>query len=488
MADSFNFFSDRPVDYGAQYRQAGYAGLGQGIAGGLEGIAANNQKAKDFKMKADLEQQMKIDDEERRSTKSLMDRWAEAFPGEAPPLSADGKTPNTTAMMGKLGYFERVGKPLQEEGGKLGVTRPVVNVPGQRPGEDAIDGDISPLTDPTTRPGTDAEFATAIEAKKSATKLADADAIRKAGIADATAAKGATSLETIKALQGEFPEVFGKIDTSTMTPEQAAGMLPQMQGQANALRLNQKDSMQKKNIEAMLQGRGLKPGTPEYDRQLSFGLRLNMLPNDAKHAAILTQDMVRAGIIAPDDYDEQQRQEALLLKNPDGKPFVLPHAAVADLTNENTLIRNLGGVQKQIAAFEQKYGQGAFDGYVGDVDNRTNKWTLRLGANPSEKDKEAGRIAQLFQGIYNADLKSTSGGAVTESEALRKAVEAGTLDSATFKNTLQGWKGARQTIFQNKQKALRGFTVPDGVFDLGEDSSTPSAPAKRPSLQSIFGK
>ena len=61
-----DFFSSAPLDYGAQYIAQGYQNLGNGIAGGLKGIAENNQQEKEMKMKAALAEQARIAEADRQ--------------------------------------------------------------------------------------------------------------------------------------------------------------------------------------------------------------------------------------------------------------------------------------------------------------------------------------------------------------------------------------------------------------------------------------
>lgn len=237
---------------------------------------------------------------------------------------------------------------------------------------------------------------------------------------------------------------------------------------------NQRDSAVQKDVKAQIEAEGLKPDTPEYKNRFSWLMKYNKGDADLKHAMLLVKDMEDSGLI-PDDRS-RDKEVARLLRNPDGKPFSLTPAQIKDLEGENALIRGLGDVQKRIADFEGKYGAGSFDNYVGPWDAKKQEWTLKFGANPTDQDKEAGRIGQMFSELYNEELKRISGGAVTAPEAMRNEIAKGTLSGATFKNSLQGWRESRNSIFQNKRHILRDLSAPESIWDV---TSSPSVQAEK---------
>lgn len=242
-----------------------------------------------------------------------------------------------------------------------------------------------------------------------------------------------------------------------------------------------KESMALKNIKAEAMARNIDPESPAGKKFMAFRMKLSAMPADAKYAALTVQDMVKTGLVK-DDPDAIEREEARLLPF-GGKTPTLTPAMEKSVADESNLVLNLGSVQNAITAFEQKYGPGSFDRYVGPIDNRTNEWKLQISKDSaSPADLEAKRIAQLFQTTFNADLKATSGGAVTESEAVRKIREAGSLDGASFKNSLQGWREARVMGLKNKERVLGGFAVPKGLFNYGEDMAAAGPVAPVPAI------
>jgi len=254
------------------------------------------------------------------------------------------------------------------------------------------------------------------------------------------------------------------------------GQQRQAAEQAQVEASNQKESVSLKNLRTEAEARGIDVNSKDGKDWLSFQLEMQRAPTDQKYAMLTVSDMVKAGLVK-NDRDAIERERARLLPF-NGKTPTLTPTQLKAIEDENTLVRNLGSVQNDIAAFEQTYGPGSFDQYSGEVDARTNEWKLRFGASPTEQDKAAGRIAQKFQSVLNADLKATSGGAVTESEAVRKLKEAGPLTGSSFKNSLGGWRDARIMGLQNKQKVLGAFAIPQGLFEY--EDAAPVAGAAQP--------
>lgn len=479
MADSFNFFSDRPLDYsGNGAIERGYLGLGQGIAGGLEGIAKNNQAEKSYKMKAALEKQMKIDEEDRLHDRALTEQWASRFPGQDIPMTSDGKL-NRSAIMGAVGKFDRI-QPLVDEGNKYGVTRGT-NTSQALPGVSGsfnatlpnvdVAGNVSPdplgtnsgpsiLEAPVvTTPQTDAQYGQAIQDKKRADALAQAKL--------ALIQKGQEGIVTSGSGIGMSPKPTDFNTDGTVTDDYAKRVADAADERARNKTRNATLSTAQQLV-ATEHPELTDHNSKEYKDALNKSLNYVAAPAPYKMGMKSADGLVDAGLIPAGDKKTYDK-EVLRFASFGGLTPPAPPALQKTLGDWNTLQGNQQTLLTQIDQFDKTHPEG-FASYVGPWDNRLQKFNLAYNEGASEGSKEAGRILQGYQNILNQRMHDMSGTAVTASEMARNMLASGDPGGVNFVNALRGWHDATANQYENQLHAAASYQIPESLTKVGGKS------------------
>ena len=115
---------------------------------------------------------------------------------------------------------------------------------------------------------------------------------------------------------------------------------------------------------------------------------------------------------------------------------------IKDIESENKTFQLLDKVTQDVAAFDQKYGEGAFGEYVGPIDAPVFKWKTKA-VDPkklSEADREAKALQRRVKGIVQRYRNAQFGSQLTEGEKEAFLEIVGDESGADYANALETFR------------------------------------------------
>jgi hypothetical protein len=93
----------------------------------------------------------------------------------------------------------------------------------------------------------------------------------------------------------------------------------------------------------------------------------------------------------------------------------------------------------ELNKFEQTYGKGKIQNYVGLIDGKIGELSRRLKESKTEEEKNAYELLQRFNTVFNEEAFATSGKAVTQPEQVRLKAAIGDIRSKNFVNDINNF-------------------------------------------------
>jgi hypothetical protein len=101
--------------------------------------------------------------------------------------------------------------------------------------------------------------------------------------------------------------------------------------------------------------------------------------------------------------------------------------------------RNSSKLIDELNKFEQTYGKGKIQKYVGIIDGNLEELLRRAKEAKTDEEKNAYGLLQRFQKVFNEEAFATSGKAVTQSEGTRLKKAIGDIKSNNFANDVNNF-------------------------------------------------
>ena len=101
--------------------------------------------------------------------------------------------------------------------------------------------------------------------------------------------------------------------------------------------------------------------------------------------------------------------------------------------------RNSSKLIDELNKFEQTYGKGKIQKYVGIIDGNIEELLRRTKEAKTDEEKNAYGLLQRFQKVFNEEAFATSGKAVTQSEGTRLKKAIGDIKSNNFVNDVNNF-------------------------------------------------
>ena len=203
--------------------------------------------------------------------------------------------------------------------------------------------------------------------------------------------------QTIKDLGTEMSEEVYQLDRTIPLPERIKTARANVEAR-RAGRINPSDSL-KITIanDAVADWQDLF-GTP--DARTASGIKNNVMQNDWK-------------------YPQQE----------DGR----------QIRGDELTARNSSKLIDELNKFEQTYGKGKIQKYVGIIDGNLEELLRRTKEAKTDEEKNAYGLLQRFQKVFNEEAFATSGKAVTQSEGTRLKKAIGDIKSNNFVNDVNNF-------------------------------------------------
>jgi hypothetical protein len=93
----------------------------------------------------------------------------------------------------------------------------------------------------------------------------------------------------------------------------------------------------------------------------------------------------------------------------------------------------------ELNKFEQTYGKGKIQNYVGIIDGKLGDISRRLKESKTDEEKDAYELLQRFNTVFNEEAFATSGKAVTQPETVRLKAAIGDIRSKNFVNDVNNF-------------------------------------------------
>ena len=93
----------------------------------------------------------------------------------------------------------------------------------------------------------------------------------------------------------------------------------------------------------------------------------------------------------------------------------------------------------ELNKFEQTYGKGKIQNYVGIIDGKFGDISRRLKESKTNEEKDAYELLQRFNTVFNEEAFATSGKAVTQPETVRLKAAIGDIRSKNFVNDVNNF-------------------------------------------------
>ena len=93
----------------------------------------------------------------------------------------------------------------------------------------------------------------------------------------------------------------------------------------------------------------------------------------------------------------------------------------------------------ELNKFEETYGNGKIQNYVGLIDGKVEELKRRLSSAKTDEEKDAYALLQRFNTVFNEKAFATSGKAVTQPETVRLKAAIGDIRSKNFVNDINNF-------------------------------------------------
>ena len=93
----------------------------------------------------------------------------------------------------------------------------------------------------------------------------------------------------------------------------------------------------------------------------------------------------------------------------------------------------------ELNKFEETYGKGKIQNYVGIIDGKKEELIRRITSAKTDEEKDAYALLQRFQKVFNDEAFATSGKAVTQPETVRLKAAIGDIRSKNFVNDVNNF-------------------------------------------------
>jgi len=93
----------------------------------------------------------------------------------------------------------------------------------------------------------------------------------------------------------------------------------------------------------------------------------------------------------------------------------------------------------ELNKFEETYGNGKIQNYVGLIDGKVEELKRRLSSAKTDEEKDAYALLQRFNTVFNEEAFATSGKAVTQPETVRLKAAIGDIRSKNFVNDINNF-------------------------------------------------
>ena len=158
----------------------------------------------------------------------------------------------------------------------------------------------------------------------------------------------------------------------------------------------------------------------------------------------------------------------------------------------------------ELNKFEQTYGKGKIQNYVGLIDGKIGELSRRLKESKTEEEKNAYELLQRFNTVFNEEAFATSGKAVTQPETIRLKAAIGDIRSKNFVNDINNFaKFAAENLwgtiddFKTKRKIspeqvklanelVKKYNLPFTPFGQQQQSAPAPSTGAAPSLPAGF--
>jgi hypothetical protein len=203
--------------------------------------------------------------------------------------------------------------------------------------------------------------------------------------------------QTIKDLGTEMSEEVYQLDKTIPLPERIKTARANVEAR-RAGRINPSDSMKITIANDAVADWQELFGTP--DARTASGIKNNVMQNDWK-------------------YPQQE----------DGR----------QIRGDELTARNSSKLIDELNKFEQTYGKGKIQKYVGIIDGNLEELLRRTKEAKTDEEKNAYGLLQRFQKVFNEEAFATSGKAVTQSEGTRLKKAIGDIKSNNFANDVNNF-------------------------------------------------
>jgi len=109
------------------------------------------------------------------------------------------------------------------------------------------------------------------------------------------------------------------------------------------------------------------------------------------------------------------------------------------MRSDELTARNSSKLIDELNKFEQTYGKGKIQKYVGIIDGNIEELLRRAKTAKTDEEKSAYGLLQRFQKVFNDEAFATSGKAVTQPEATRLKSAIGDIKSNNFVNDVNNF-------------------------------------------------
>jgi hypothetical protein len=214
----------------------------------------------------------------------------------------------------------------------------------------------------------------------------------------------------------------------------------------------------------------------EAERPALIANQLSKEPAPVRNANAVVKTMVDGGLLPA---DKAKETVAKLAKT--GGTFLRPPAAtILKLDERVATIELADQLDKDLTEFDQKFGNGALDEYVGGFDVPLDKALDFMRKRGTPKDVEALRIFQNFANIKNGKIKTISGATVTADEGKRTDASIGSVLNKNFVNQFRNFRQNERSTFKSTIDSFQDYQLPDnwkaaatGAYKAGEAAAAP---------------
>lgn len=198
----------------------------------------------------------------------------------------------------------------------------------------------------------------------------------------------------------------------------------------------------------------------EEDRSAIVAGALERKDATVRRSEQVADSMIKAGFLEP-----AQRDKTVAEMNQNGGKILRP--------NETTLLKlgeRVGTIEmadqldKDLNSFDQKFGKGSLDAYIGQFDAPLDKALDLMRKRKSPQDVEALRIFQTFADIKNGKIKTVSGATVTKDEGKRADAAIGSVLNKNFVNQFRNFRANEKSTFKATVDTLEGYKLPKNVL------------------------